>query len=213
MEQREQMEQKCNRKYAHNVIMTCGLWDSYKDFKREFKHVYNIDRKTYVTICHEINTALSDKIIKESFEVKLPSRLGTLSIKKTKSKVKIKDGKLERNKMIIDWKKTWDYWAKEYPGKTRKEINDIKDKVVIYNMNEHTNGYIMGWVWDKTTSNVVNKSVYSFRPVKYNRLNLAKWINSDERENDYYLTNKFYGSKRGRYTKIKQEAVLDEACC
>lgn len=210
LKQREEPEYRA-KKYAHNIPITCGLWNAYKEFKKEYKHVYKIERKTYVDICHEINKTLSEKIIKESFEFRMPGRLGTLSIKKTKSKIKITDGKLEKNKMIPDWGKTWEYWNKEYPGLTRKEMNAIKDKVVIYNMNEHTNGYIMGWVWDRSTARIPNISVYSFKPVKYNRLNLAKWIKSDERDNDYYLTNKFYGSKRTYNRKRKrQENVLDE---
>jgi hypothetical protein len=174
----------------HRIKINSGLWDSYKDFRNRYKLVYpEIDRKKYVDLCHLINITLSDKIIKESFEFRMPARLGTISIRKNKIKIKVKDGKLEKNKMIVDWKKTWDYWNSEYPNKTRKEIAQIRDKVTIYNMNEHTNGYVMGWRWDKSTCNVNNQTVYVFRPTKRNRLELARWIKSDDRENDFYLYN------------------------
>lgn len=175
-------------KYSHSIKITCGLWDSFKHFKTKYKLVHpKVERKDYVDICHRINRKLSDLIIKESFELKMPGRLGTLSIRKQKIKIFVEDGKLQKNKMIIDWGKTWEYWYKEYPDKTRKEINATKGKIAIYNMNEHTNGYIMGWYWDKSTCCVINQTVYYFKPTKRNRLELAAWIKSDEKENDYYL--------------------------
>lgn len=185
-------------KYDREYKVTCGLWDAFKDFRTEFKLKWPICRKEYVDICHLINIKLSDKIIKESFEFRIPSKLGTLSIRKSKLKIRIKDGKLQKNRMIVDWQKTWDYWYKEYPGKTRNEIKDIKGKQVIYNLNEHSNGYVMGWFWDKSTCIVKNKTLYNFKPVKYNRLNLAEWIKSDDRENDYFLnkSNRRYDGKR-----------------
>jgi hypothetical protein len=185
-------------KYKHKVVITCGLWHGFKDFRSRYKLIHpTIDRKKYVDLCHIINTRLSDKIIRESFEFRMPARLGTLSIKKTKLKIKVKDGRLEKNKMVIDWKKTWDYWYAQFPGKSRKEINAIESdkKIIIYNMNEHTNGYIMNWCWDKNTCVVRNQTVYYFKPTKRNRLELARWIKSDEKENDYYLMKRHFSRK------------------
>lgn len=180
-------------KYLHRVKITCGLWDAYKDFRKKYKLIYpEVDRKQYVTICHLINKSLSDKIIKESFEFKMPFRLGTLSIKKSKTSIHIKDGKLEKNKLIIDWGKSWEIWNQEYPGKSRKEINAIKNKMVIYNLNDHTNGYVMRWFWDKSICNIPNQTAYQFRPTKRNRLTLAEWIKSDEKTNDYYLKKTYH---------------------
>ena len=77
--------------------------------------------------------------------------------------------------------------------------------IVIYNMNEHTDGYIMGWCWDKNTCNIRNQTVYYFKPTKGNKLALASWIKSDEKENDYYLSRK-YEYKTGsviKFLKVK----------
>lgn len=190
------------KKFAHKLNITCGLWDAFKDFKKKYKLIYpKIDRKKYVAICHMVNEMLSDKIIKESFEFRMPYRLGTLAITKQKAKINIKDGKLQKNKMIIDWGKTWDYWYNEYPGLSRKQINLIPEKVVIYNMNDHTNGYVMSWTWNKYTCRVVNQTVYYFKPTKRNRLALAAWIKSEEKENDYFLRKPNYKNER---TIIKQ---------
>ena len=161
-------------------------------------------KNEYLDLCRRINIALSDKIIKESFDFKMPHRMGALSIRKGKLNICVKDGKLEKGKLIIDWGKSWAYWKEQYPGKTRKEINEIKDKVVIYNMNDHTNGYVMRWKWDKSTCNLPNHTVYQFRPTKQNRLTLAAWINNDERTNDYYLS-KHYGVKSYKQLVKKEE--------
>jgi hypothetical protein len=195
-------------KYGHQVKITCGLWQSFKDFHKKYKTTYpKVTRKQYVELCHKINIALSDKIIQESFEFKMPYRLGTLGIKKNKLHIHVKNGKLEKNKLIIDWEKTWDYWHNEYPGLGRKEVNAIPDKAVIYNMNEHTNGYIMRWKWDKSTSNVHNQTVYQFRPTKRNRLALAAWIKSEDRDNDYYLGKQY---RTQNYKKLISKEIKND---
>jgi hypothetical protein len=199
------------KKYQHRVNITCGLWDAFKDFKQKNKLVYpKITRKEYVNICHLLNTKISDIIIKESFDFRMPGNLGMLTIRKSKVKIYVEDGKLQKNKMIIDWEKSWDYWHKEYPGKTRKEINAIPNKLSIYNMNEHTNGYIMGWHWDKTICSLPNQTVYYFKPTKRNRLALAAWIKSDEKENDYYLKLNYADKKRNRFLKREQNKTPKE---
>ena len=180
-------------KYQHKVSITCGLWDAYKDFRAKYKLVYpKLKRKDYVNICHRVNDALIDKIIKESMEFRMPYRLGTLSVKKNKVLLAVKDGVLEKHRLIPDWGKTWEMWNNDNPGLTRKEIFKIKDKKIIYNMNHHTNGYVMKWFWDKGTSYVPNHSVYYFRPTKANRLALASWINNEDRENDYPINKGYY---------------------
>ena len=104
-------------KYKHNINITCGLWDAFRDFRKKHKVIYpDINREKYVNVCYLINQKISDKIIKESFEFKMPGKLGVLSIRKNKLKIFVKDGKLQKNKMIIDWGKTWEYWLQEYPG-------------------------------------------------------------------------------------------------
>jgi hypothetical protein len=188
------------------VKITAGLWDAYKEFKKQYRLEYKCSRKEYVDICHLINDKLSKKIIRESFEFKMPYRMGTLSVRKSKVRITVKNGRLQKNRMIIDWEKTWNMWYEENPGMTRKQIHAIPNKTVIYNLNEHSNGYVMGWFWDKTTCIVKNKTLYNFRPVKYNRLNLAAWIKSDERENDYFLSksHRRYDGKRWFKNRIKE---------
>jgi len=198
-------------KWKHSLTITAGIRHSYGRFKKVFPQ-YDTKRKDYIRICYEINKKLSERIIKESLELKLPYKLGTLSIKKQKIKILVKDGQLKKNKMIVDWEKSWEMWKADNPTLTRKEIMDLPNKTVVYNMNQHTNGYIFSWVWDKLLSsdNLYNLRFYKFKPTKQNRLDLKDWLKSDDRENDYYVIKKAYYEKRLPKAFSEKGIVEDE---
>lgn len=177
--------------YERRINITHSIADAYKAYKSEGG---TLDKRKYKEIAYKLNKAVSNLVITESFEYRIPYGLGFIRIKKKKLKFKLKNGRIDVNKNIIDWKATWDYWEKQYPGKTREEIKKIPGKKVFFQTNEHTNGEIMRWYWDKRISKVKNVLTYSFRPVKggiqdgyyTGRLGLSKWINSTEKENEYY---------------------------
>ena len=177
--------------HERRIKITHSIINAYRFYKHEGG---SLKEKKYKRIAYEINKAVSNLIITESFEYRIPYGLGFLRIRKKKLKFTLKDGKIDINKNIIDWKKTWNYWCKQYPDKIRNEIKKIPGKGVFFQTNEHTNGEIMRWYWDKRISKVKNVLTYSFRPVKggiqegyyTGRLGLSKWINSREKENEYY---------------------------
>ena len=177
--------------YERKYKVTSTLQDSYDSYKEEFGEV---NKKLYLAIAYEILKTISDKIIRESLEYRMPSKMGFLRIKKNKQKLVIKDGKIDRRRNIPNWKATWEAWHKKYPDKTREEIKQIPDKGIIFQKNYHTDGHIMRWFWDRKFSNARNSSVYSFDPVKggikdgiyMGRLGLASWIKSGKMKNDYY---------------------------
>jgi hypothetical protein len=179
--------------YERDIKITKGINDIYKFYKDKFKEDA-IDEKIFKSIFYTLNKEISNLIITRSFEYRLPYRMGYLRIKKRKLNLKIKDGKIETSRNLVDWVATWEYWHSIYPDKIHKEIKKIKGKKRIYQLNNHTNGDIMGWYWDKKISNVKNQSVYKFRSVKggvfddkyIGRLGLAKWIKSDEINNEYF---------------------------
>lgn len=170
----------------HSIKITAGLWDAYKNYVKK-TGVPRITRKEYVDICHLLNKKISEKIIKESLEFKIPYGLGFLGIRKTELKIRIKDGKLQKCKMVPDWETTWKVWNEEYKGLTNAEIRKLPGKTVVYHTNDHSNGYIMKWHWDKHKVKVHNQRLYRFKPTKQNRLDLATHIKSDYKQNDYYL--------------------------
>jgi hypothetical protein len=178
--------------YERKFKVTSSLQGAYKLHKEKNS---KITREVYFAVVYDITKAIADMIIRESFEYRIPEKLGFLRIRKKKPKLKIRDGRIDINKNIIDWEATWKYWETTYSGKTRKEIRGIKNKPgVIFQTNPHTDGEVMSWYWDKMTCTVKNNSVYNFSKVKggifdglhTGRLGLAWWIKSDEKMNDYY---------------------------
>ena len=174
--------------YDRDITITHTLKDCYKVYRRRCaestrKH---ISFNQFKEVCYRFNSMLSESIIKQSFDYKIPFGLGSLRIRKNKQKFKIIDGKLKPRKKMIDWYQTrYVLWERLYPGKTRSELKEIQDKPLVMFTNEHSNGEIMRWYWNKKNVKVTNSRVYMFRPVKKNRLDLAKHIKNENRENDY----------------------------
>lgn len=145
-----------------------GIREIYKFYldkftKREIQSGSVLDYKAFSEIIKEFNLELSRIIIEEGTEFKLPVRLGFFRIKKYKKKIKINpDGTVDKSKMSVDWQKTRQQWAKEYPGLSNEELKKIKGKTLIYHLNEHTDGYKFFLYWNKKESNAINRSVYSF---------------------------------------------------
>jgi hypothetical protein len=182
-------------KYERSVKITGGLVDAYKFFKSKHKKSV-IDKSTYTKICHEFNKRVSDKIIRESLELRIFHKLGFLRIKASKLSIRIKDGRIDTKKHSVDWAKTKEMWKKLYKTDDISSLKDIPNKKVVIHTNDHTNGYMMKWYWDRRRCNLKNIRMYSFRPVKggvtenglyYGRRGLAAWITNNERTNEYYL--------------------------
>lgn len=179
--------------YERRIKIDHTVSDIYKAYRKSVKKPMSEEK--FKLIAYEFNRRLCDLIITKSFEYRIPYGLGFLRIKKKKIKFKLYEDGLDVNKNIIDWKATWDYWYTQYPGLGQAEIKKIPGKKVFFQTNDHTNGEVMRWYWDKRIASVKNVLVYSFKPVKggymngfhVGRLGLSKWINSDERENEYYL--------------------------
>lgn len=172
-----------------------GLKDIYK-FYREQYPFHKIKVNKFNGICRDINLRIAHAIITESFEFKLPYRLGFLSIVKNKQIVEVVNGKIKPRKANIDWGLTRKTWKEDYPGKSIKELKEIKNKKLYYRLNEHTDGYIMKFKWSTSGCNVPNYKGYKFKPVAggvidnkwyCGKRGLKEWIMNPDRENDYYL--------------------------
>lgn len=189
------------KRHARSIKVTSNIADIFDFFKGKYPQ-HNLNRKQFADTSNLINKKIANSIIKKSFELRMPYRLGFLRVKAFKQNIKFtEDGKLDTQKNPIDWKATKDLWKELYPNKTAAELKAIPNKKLIVHVNEHSNGYTMKWHWDRRTSNLVNQSVYVFKAVKgiqdssyyededcyhYGKRGLAKWINSEDRTNEYY---------------------------
>jgi len=177
----------------HLYLMDFHYDDIYKFYTEKYEK--KVSFSTYKKLCYEFNERVSDAIIRESFEFKMPYRIGSLRIKANKQKIIVNNGKVDTQKMAIDWGSSHKMWEAEYPNLTRKEIMAIPGKKVLVYTNDHSNGYIMKWYWDRRLSNVKNQSLYMFKPIKggvvegnlhYGKRGLSEWIKSDDRTNEYF---------------------------
>jgi len=151
-----------------------GIKDLYKEYKSTSKNP--IDFKTYSIFLKEYNDRIINGIIYENIEYKAPYRLGYFRIQRRRLTPFVINGEIKKSHILPDWKKTLDYWHKQYPGKTDEELKLIKDKKILVYLNEHTNGYSVRFLWDKSTSNIKNQNVYIFKITRTAKENIAKFI-------------------------------------
>lgn len=181
-------------KFQHTFDMDCNYNDIYNFYKSKYDR--KVDKKEFKKLCYDFNKLINNKIIKESFEFKLPFRLGFIRIKSEKQRIRFKeDGKVDSKRTSIDWAASHELWREQYPDLSYRDRMEIPGKKVLVHTNEHSNGYIMKWFWDKRLSNVKNQSVFIFKPVKggviekdihYGKRGLSKWIKGYERTNEYF---------------------------
>ena len=182
------------KKYVRFNTVTGGLYDAYAFYREKYPNS-KLKLLEYARICQQFNKMVSDLIVRESFEFKLFNKLGSIRIKSKKIKIKVKDGRIDTNRMPVDWKSTKDMWDALYGGHTKEYLPPGRKKIIVHT-NENANGYIMSYFWDKHRYPVHNVTLYKFHPVKgcvskdgyyYGRRGLAAWIKNDERTNEYYL--------------------------
>lgn len=131
-----------------------SLKSAYRYFCKNNPDV-KIDAKEYRKIIYEANDAIINKIIYNNLKFLIPARLGYLEIKKSKKSPKLdKNGNLITKSLPIDHGSTLKLWQEDEEA--------FKTKKRIYHLNEHTEGYLLKFKWDKFSALIKNKSIYSF---------------------------------------------------
>jgi len=187
------MNQMQNKgKGKEKVKVDIGMADFYKyycntTFKEKIKNkivvhhnsVYNVKRSLYGEIIEFFHSRITDEIMLDNFEFKLPARLGILSIKKRKPKLRLdEDGKVI-NTMPVDWKATKELWEEDPESKESKKL--------VRHLNEHTNGFINKWCYDTYTATFKNKTVYKFRPTRTLKRGFCQILKDPNLNLNYYL--------------------------
>lgn len=124
------------------------------------KEKAKIDAKLFKEICYSFNKKISDKIINHGKTIKLPYRLGELSVQKQKQNY---------DKLAFDyqeWKRTG---AK------------------VYLLNDHSDEYIAKFVWSKKHTIVKNKRFYSFNLVRDNKRAITKIMKTKQGHQIYQI--------------------------
>lgn len=159
--------------------------------KKQFYKYYSkncrerqVTEKVYNAFLKDLICKFSELIVTEALELKVP-HLGKFRIRSKKLNFFKKDGTFCKT-LRPNWKATWESWYVKYPGLTRDEIVEIKNKKVVYHDNEHTENEFYEHYWDKITSNIKYKTFYNFEPSRqYSRL-IAKVVKDPNRKVFYY---------------------------
>ena len=152
---------KNSKRGEGNYKKDYGSNDVYKKYKEDVIPELQVDKKLFRKICDDFNRMLIEEILLNSEEVRLPYRLGTVRIKKSKMKYD------DKNKLKIDWA------ASRKLGKR------------IYHLNDHTGGYKYRFYWTKGI--IKNITAYSFIPTRTNTRTLASILKDKNRQLDYFM--------------------------
>lgn len=142
-----------------NTISYTGkdFYESYIDYVSDNK-LYQVDYKTFRNIIDDYFRYLRDELIENGKEIKLPCRLGTLSIIKHKPK------NFNNRSLRIDY------------GESKKEGK------LLYHLNEHSNYFKYRFHWNKKDMLVKNKGKYQLIMTRTNKRRLAYIIKNRIRD-------------------------------
>lgn len=142
-----------------------------------------LERKKFDAFMNDIITSLTDAMINEGLEIKIPV-LGSFRVREKEMKLLDNDGNINKY-LKVDWKSSWEYWRMTYPDLSDDDIIKIKDKKLIRFDNAHTNHYFYKIIWDKRRCLLRNQFVYSFKPTRLLLKQLADVV-KDENKTVYY---------------------------
>lgn len=168
-------------------IVDVGMNSFYKSYVKRMKASGAKDRivtrTKFSMVVKSFMEEMSDSIMTENTVFKLPKRLGYIGIIKKKYKIKTHTnpkGKLVFSGMSPNWKATKKLWEENPAAKEAKKV--------VYEMNSHSNGFIMKWFWSKTRSTTKNQTYYEFKASRANKRRLSEVIKNEEIEVDYFET-------------------------
>lgn len=144
-----------------------GSKQNYKAFQKEYSYI-KISFDEWKDIIYTFNDKFREYILETGEKIKMPFGFGEFSInKKKRKKVIINDGK-EFVNLPIDWQKT------------------KKHGKVIYNFNNHTEGYFFGWMWIKKTTSIRNAELWYFKAGRTTSRLLSHYIKVDKKYQNIY---------------------------
>jgi len=145
---------------------------SYKKYKEASEDP--VDKSLYAKINNDFGKFIMEQVF-EGQEVKLPARMGTISIKGRKIPIKYdEEGRLKG--FAPDYKATNELWKRCPECKEKKQM--------VYHLNEHTNRVRYKFFWSKDRMLVENKTFYTMVFTRTNKRRLAKLINQGK---EYYV--------------------------
>jgi len=132
--------------------------------------IFSIPKRLYTKIIKEVSNEIIDFLIEEGGELKLPHRTGSLKIIKYKQHLKKDEsGKPILNNLPINWDATLKLWDSDKESKENKTLIRYINK----------NFEVFQYVYLKRKANFKNRSKYSFKPTRSNKIKLKNAIKNN----------------------------------
>jgi hypothetical protein len=140
---------KVDKPRVHKVRNSLGVYDSYKWLRRnKWLDVGPISEHDYYAIIRAINKLLALNFLVTG-SIKLPERMGEITLRKYPAKITLNNGKIQTN-LPIDWDATLNLWS---------EDKDSYDNRTLIKAEERE---IFKVLYDKSKALYNNKSFYNF---------------------------------------------------
>ena len=150
---------------------TFSLTTGYEYFVHKLMH-RRIKAAKYNAVLKAVLLGIRDELLNEK-HIQLPYGLGSLEIISKKIDTELNDqGQYKR--LRIDFGACTKLWAEKYPGVSKENLKYIKDKPIIYHLNEHTDGYYNEIFWHKIGFSNYNNLLYKFTPARHFQRELSK---------------------------------------
>jgi len=159
--------------------MKNNILKSYKNY-RESGGTTDVDRLEFCKIINAFNKYIMELVF-EGHQVKLPEKMGTLSIKGKKIETEFDEELGRITNQAIDYGETNKLWAKCPECEEKRQV--------IYHLNEHSDGNRYKFFWSKERMIVENKIFYTMLFTRGNKRHLSSLIKSGK---SYYVEPKIY---------------------
>ena len=154
---------KVNKPRVHKVKNSLGVYDAYKWLrKNKWLDVGPISEHDYYAIIRAVNKALVLHFLIAG-SIKLPERMGEITLRKYPAKITLENGKVQTN-LPIDWDATLSLWS---------EDKDSYEKRTLIRAEERE---IFKVLYDKSKALYNNKSFYTFELNRDIKLSLKKQL-------------------------------------
>lgn len=137
---------RSNTKKEHKITASLGMREAFRYYTKKSK---SLNEKDFRRVIRYINSILQESLVSGE-DINLPCRMGRLELRKFKTSVSFKDGKMITN-LPIDWDETLNLWYedKESFKEKRKVRMEVPEVFRVY--------------YKKSTANYNNKSFFTFR--------------------------------------------------
>jgi len=137
---------RSNTKKEHKITASLGMREAFRYYTKKSK---SLSEKDFRRVIRYINSILQESLALGE-DINLPCRMGRLELRKFKTSVSFKDGKMITN-LPIDWDETLNLWYedKESFKEKRKVRMEVPEVFRVY--------------YKKSTANYNNKSFFTFK--------------------------------------------------